>query len=450
MVSTSFVNLFSWGAPQVPFSELSFVEDKALENLERKLKSREAEIRLLGENTKSRQTTWDREKQQLAKRIQELEQERYRALDCAQRWQQAHEAQIREHEKHSAEKEREFAGLMHQNLQKTELLDARSLELTAAQAFLSKADTVSEADALQLVNDLNAEIVQIAAILTDQLESLPTCAVRPEIAHEVKAFYGKAFTLGLIGRKPETIQVALQFALAHLFEWMSATWEFQATAATAYLENVYTAVYAAGKCRFQRSEFQRAKIIIAEEQPIAGRWRALTRKNIQGSGNLWERDELCQYLLGQIIPYIALLLSCAGLFSDPSVAYDYVTRKCGRKILAGIGLALRLNKALGCEITSGDLKLFFGEPNAPFNPISMEDEDGQGDDGEQSSGLIFGTTELGVTRKVKELHEGKLQVTERVLLQAKVVLESSLSIPDLEIVVHRNIEGRATGVCGKD
>jgi len=56
--------------------------------------------------------------------------------------------------------------------QKEELLEARSAELSGAQAFLSTADRLSEMEVLDIVRDLNENIYQVAVSLTEGWEKL--------------------------------------------------------------------------------------------------------------------------------------------------------------------------------------------------------------------------------------------------------------------------------------
>jgi hypothetical protein len=148
--------------------------------------------------------------------------------------------------------------------------------------------------------------------------------------------------------------------------------------------------------------------------------------------NTHELTDLSRGWADHIAKHIGLVLTCAGWFNDPEIACRYVTQKCGKKISAGIVLALRLNKMLGCEITSVDLELMCPSPGAVFNPSSMEDEYAGMGNNRSTYSPLFVATELGVTARVKFPCEGRQHVKERVLLRTKVVLNSALSIHGLE------------------
>jgi hypothetical protein len=93
-----------------------------------------------------------------------------------------------------------------------------------------------------------------------------------------------------------------------------------------------------------------------------------------------------------------------------------------------IGLIMRLRRALGEEITSGDLEVVWTPCNYEFDPVTMEDISGQeivqsGQDGKGDRVLC--TTELGLQRSVRDGPkggEGSWRTTN--LLKSKVALES--------------------------
>ena len=76
-------------------------------------------------------------------------------------WEETLEAQIRQ------------TRAAQERLKQTEqLLDARTAELSGAQAFLSTADRLSEMEVLSIVRDLNENIYQVAVSLTEEWEKL--------------------------------------------------------------------------------------------------------------------------------------------------------------------------------------------------------------------------------------------------------------------------------------
>lgn len=246
-------SVLDWVAPKAPSPVPQFAEENALGEL---LRQKEAHVKSMHKDMKSKQDLWSREREVLVKRLKEITIEQRSSLDHTEKWRKAHEAVTEEHRRTLAEKQREVTGLLKESRQKTELLDARSLELTAAQAFLSKADTISEADVLEIVNDLNAQILQIAASLTDDWEGHCCHAIRPEIVHQVESMYGTIFALELGRRNPEMLQMAFQFAALQVFQRISAIWDFQATDTTLQFDNIYATIYASGKqVEIHKSDF---------------------------------------------------------------------------------------------------------------------------------------------------------------------------------------------------
>jgi hypothetical protein len=89
-------------------------------------------------------------------------------------------------------------------------------------------------------------------------------------------------------------------------------------------------------------------------------------------------------------------------------------------------VALRLRKAIGEDITSGDIAAFCVQGGAVFDPAKMEDGhgDGPGHGGETSRVLC--ATHLGLRRAERVSRGGERVVEERVILKPKVALQSLL------------------------
>jgi hypothetical protein len=105
--------------------------------------------------------------------------------------------------------------------------------------------------------------------------------------------------------------------------------------------------------------------------------------------------------------------------------------------------ALQLNKALGEEITSGDVEAIYVPPDVEFDEVTMEETFKSSTDAVSSSppkakpaengkrkGVdrqpVLCTTDLGLHRSVKASMNGQIQWQETILVKPKVVLESQL------------------------
>lgn len=153
---------------------------------------------------------------------------------------------------------------------------------------------------------------------------------------------------------------------------------------------------------------------------MAGRWRSLTRKHVQNvPADLNLR--LKALLMEQLVP----IIGCYGVSGDHNRIFDRVEKSCQKRIAAIVAASVRLNKALGCEITSADLKLFTGTSAMKFDQQAMEEEFVVS--GESLHGRVIAGTEFGVLRTVKLSAEKGAEAIE-VLLKAKVFLDSSINV----------------------
>ena len=138
------------------------------ENERRRADNAESELRKTTEQFQFQKTT----SQQLENDNRGLQ----IGLDNFQKQYQNLQKQMRqlENDKRDAETGHETAHMKSQALtkelkQKQLLLDGRTEELRGAQAFLTTADQYAVADVIRLVEHLNAEIMQVAAAMVDEL-----------------------------------------------------------------------------------------------------------------------------------------------------------------------------------------------------------------------------------------------------------------------------------------
>ena len=130
--------------------------------------------------------------------------------------------------------------------QTEELLEARSAELSAAQAFLSTADHLSEMEVLSIVRDLNENIYQVAVGLVEEWEKLdpsqtttrmdvdPTS--RPDVPTLVRLTRGRDAT---------GLTFLLQTWLCFLAADMTSNWGRHQESAT--LRSIYKRLAASGE-----------------------------------------------------------------------------------------------------------------------------------------------------------------------------------------------------------
>lgn len=148
----------------------------------------------------------------------------------------------------------ELTQIKAQHTQTVALLVTRTSELKGAQAFLTKADTVSGADVVRMVEGLNAEILQAAAFMADHF----VFEDRGEVTEEVQAACGRLEELlghrivQLLGSidhadDPMLIQLACQASTTMYCRWMILSWDFDDPNYDQFLKHVYLTVRTVGK-----------------------------------------------------------------------------------------------------------------------------------------------------------------------------------------------------------
>ena len=170
--------------------------------------------------------------------------------------------------------------------------------------------------------------------------------------------------------------------------------------------------------------------LISEEQAISGRWRALTHAYARKA--LQSQSDISSSLQSSIMEVLCHVLVTAGCTADRSIIQDKLQSEFIRGISVIIGLTIRLHQVLGEDITSGDLKVMWIPSGDMFDPVTMEDNDGQGkaQDGQGKAqkgkdGRVLCTTGLGLRRSVRTGTKGgarSWQITD--LRKSKVTLES--------------------------
>lgn len=142
-----------------------------------------------------------------------------------------------------------------------DLLDARAGELKAAQTFLSKTDQFAGGDVINLVQQLNAEILQTAASMADQLNVEEKNVVKGQESDETTIAIAR--TEEIIGPRltellrssehhqdPILIQTAFQTGIAAYMHWMISSWCFESPEDEHMLSEIYARVREAGQFSF--------------------------------------------------------------------------------------------------------------------------------------------------------------------------------------------------------
>ena len=141
-----------------------------------------------------------------------------------------------------------------ERLEQTErLLEARSAELSGAQAFLSTADRLSEMEVLGIVRDLNENIYQVAVSLTEGWMKLESSKPPGKIKLDLTSKPRPIVLVQLARNRDLTgLTFLLQLHLCHYAVSMTSTWvhnqEF------ALLKDVYQRLSASGEHHIVRTK----------------------------------------------------------------------------------------------------------------------------------------------------------------------------------------------------
>ena len=156
-----------------------------------------------------------------------------------------------------------------------ELLDVRTGELKGAQAFLTKADQFAGGDVIKLVQQLNAEILQTAASMAEELtveEKKIDAEGKEQESDETTAAITR--TEEIIGprltellRTSEhhedaiLIQTAFQTGMAAYSHWMISSWCFESPEDEHMLSEIYARVREAGERSYPSNSFNQPHVL---------------------------------------------------------------------------------------------------------------------------------------------------------------------------------------------
>ncbi|KIJ63517.1 hypothetical protein HYDPIDRAFT_91928, partial [Hydnomerulius pinastri MD-312] len=128
------------------------------------------------------------------------------------------------------------------------------------------------------------------------------------------------------------------------------------------------------------------------------------------------------------------VLIVAGCDTPGSDIISALSSKFTEKISFLVSLAIRVNKIVGEDVTSGDLEVWAVRPATPYDANLMEDsyDDGSSGRGEGGRAKVLCATDLGLRKKtrVAMMGEKEKQWEIKMLLKPKVALESVVDIMD--------------------
>ncbi|KAG6889536.1 hypothetical protein C0992_004795 [Termitomyces sp. T32_za158] len=291
----------------------------------------------------------------------------------------------------------------------------RTAELQSTQAFIDVADSLSGADIINMTAALNAEILQIAALIAD---SLTYTRKQREAPKEVlEKDIGEILTRALIDQKsvdgkevdPTLVQLGLQVCLVRCSMKIVTSWTLEGT--DEHLTMIYSRIWNKGKLiKFTNRVLSTDFRFLAEKQSVAGRWRAMTQMHamvVDGQ----------QRALQMIIHAVKRVLVAA------STDYHQSINQFQERLSTINNLSLQLRSSIGQHITSLDICPMMVESGLPFDPSWMEDTYARERKADSTTvevnESVAGSTELGLFSRVKDV-EGKVET--RVLLKPKLAV----------------------------
>ncbi|KAJ7502666.1 hypothetical protein B0H11DRAFT_1989551 [Mycena galericulata] len=378
---------------------------KAIESKDTEMASLHRSVEAAKEDARDRVEGLSHEIEEMQERLRETERDLVESSEKKRALETELEQRMGEVKDLMAEKTR----LEEAHSKTLEILATRTADLADAQAKLVEdRDLLTDQAVVALVHAFNTEIKDTAAFLADsfEFEEKKDGEVVPEDTEEMAEVYERATEIlghELVDILRTTdhhhnlalVRLAFQGGMVEYARWMSASWFFEDPEDEQLLADIYQHVR------------------VAQDQALAGRWRALTHKHVQEL--IHGEPELGDYFVDA---FVNVLLS-AGFKSSSAALHELVGQRFSDRIGALVRLAIGLNKAIGAEVTVCELKALSAAPGIPFDAETMADfVDGAAQPGEP----VLCTCELGLSRADKV--DGTW--TKTILLKPKVVLQSGL------------------------
>ncbi|KAJ6605463.1 hypothetical protein DFH09DRAFT_897511 [Mycena vulgaris] len=277
-----------------------------------------------------------------------------------------------------------------------------------AQGFGVTANRTSPADVRGMMEDLEAEIFQTAAALSDfdfrghsTAHATGRHGLDPQLHNRMARVLGVELVRLLSAAEAPAIvvQMALQSAISAWGCTKISLWVLERNDHSS--NAIWTGLY--------------ADIRRSEDPKDSARWRAMTRKQLISRAS---SSDLEMSLLHRIMDVLVLTKARgADVASRRTVEAEF-----GNRIRGVVGLVLKLNTDIGTHIVSEDLEAVFIQPGETFVPSDMEsmwpaEENELGSISEQS--VVCGTG-IGLRKRGYEGGRAVIVMKPKVLLHSTV------------------------------
>lgn len=144
---------------------------------------------------------------------------------------------------------------------------------------------------------------------------------------------------------------------------------------------------------------------------MARKWRSITRAQIEVTAE--NREQLVQYVSGKL----KSVLVVAGWPNERPIGQVGIS--FSNAVSTIVELSLRINTAIGQEITSMDIQPIEVLPQSKYNPATMDDIFARNRKLVRTTTCVVVVTGMGL-----QLECDKAEAGSKILLKTKVVLES--------------------------
>ncbi|KAF7799775.1 hypothetical protein EIP86_011017 [Pleurotus ostreatoroseus] len=423
--------------------ELVRARERVLEQQREREREREREQERQKEREREKEREKERERER--ERQQDREQEERRRRFSSERNFRRARSQTPTTPTHSS-----YSGM---NPDVEQVAQLRSLDV-----FMTKTDGWSGAQVIQAVEDLNAEITHFAASATEVCvfdrppmhagsrrsrrgrsrggfanvdgRALVTSMHLDEAA-DIAPWLGPSFARILASRDhtqdPVLVQLALQASIATC---CARSLSLFCVGFPAKLDGMLSRVF--------------AHMQVIEPQPTSSRWRALTHRSIRSLYPGLEEYAVSE-LVTTMMRWSGTVFAVSGcrLPASDGKEKDSVTMSLRAQLRRIAEAVFKLARITREEILSTSFEVVLAESGQPFSSSMMSnalDEYRHGpSNGRSTQGNVLCTTELGlkcITRKGRAAGSSALSEEDiferRVLLQPKVVLDSTVDALDLD------------------
>lgn len=159
----------------------------------------------------------------------------------------------------------------------------------------------------------------------------------------------------------------------------------------------------------------------SEDQAVSGKWRALTRncvqKMVQNASGL---EESFNNAVAKKLVDILITAGCQGSYET---VLETVSDKFSDKIRIITNASLRINHAIGEEITSSDLEPICTPFGIVFEQAAMVDI-GDNHASRKKVDRVLCVTEIGLQRVERQIDGNRSWMKTTLLLKPKVALEA--------------------------